>query len=195
VELFTILRADWKANRHITKGRVLVTCFRVAQFFAPPHASAPLRAAGIPVTAAYRLLVGWIMGCELSERAQVGPGLVVYHGQGLVVSSETRIGYGCILRHNTTIGNAFEGGGSPVIGDRVEIGAHACIVGEITIGDGAIIGAGSVVVTSIPAGSLAVGNPARVVKRVWPKHSKPCREVGSERVASDGETGTPPARI
>jgi len=53
---------------------------------------------------------------------------------------------------------------SPVIGDFVEIGANAVILGGIRIGDHAVIGAGSVVVDDIPAYAIAVGNPARIVK-------------------------------
>ena len=182
MDLLATLHADWRANRHITKGKVLVTCFRLAQFFARPGASMLVRAAGLPVVALYRLFVGWVLGCELSELAQVGPGLVIYHGQGLVVSSQCRIGSGCILRHNTTIGNARQGGGSPVIGNRVEIGAHACILGDITVGDGARIGAGTVVVSSIPARAVAVGNPSRIIPVPGPAGFNLSCDAYSQRV-------------
>jgi serine acetyltransferase len=81
-----------------------------------------------------------------------------------VVHKHALIGENCTLRHSTTIGNAKEGGNCPVIGDNVEIGAHVCIIGDITIGNNVVIGSGSVVVASIPSNSLAVGNPARVIK-------------------------------
>lgn len=51
------------------------------------------------------------------------------------------------------------------IGARVWIGEHVCVLPGVRIGDGAVIGAGSVVVNDIPAHSLAVGSPARVVRR------------------------------
>ena len=50
-----------------------------------------------------------------------------------------------------------------VIGDDVWLGARVIVVAGVEIGDGCIIGASSVVTRSIPAGSIAVGNPARVV--------------------------------
>lgn len=50
------------------------------------------------------------------------------------------------------------------IGDRVWIGEQACILPGVRIGDGAIIGAGSVVTRSVPANSIAAGNPARVIR-------------------------------
>ena len=52
-----------------------------------------------------------------------------------------------------------------VIGDDVWIGARVCILPGVTIGQGAVIGACAVVSKDVPAYSVAVGNPARVVKK------------------------------
>lgn len=52
------------------------------------------------------------------------------------------------------------------IGDRVWICANACIMSGVTIGEGAIIGANAVVTKDIPAYSVAVGIPAKVVKAI-----------------------------
>lgn len=52
----------------------------------------------------------------------------------------------------------------PIIGNDVWIGSHVCILQNVTIGDGSIIGAGSVVTKSIPPYSIAVGNPAKIIK-------------------------------
>ena len=49
------------------------------------------------------------------------------------------------------------------IGNRVFVGAGSIVLPGVTIGDDAIIGAGSVVANDIPSGSVAVGNPARVI--------------------------------
>lgn len=55
------------------------------------------------------------------------------------------------------------------VGNNVWIGAQVCVLPGVTIGDNCVIGAGSVVVRDIPAGSLAVGNPCRVVRQIaWP---------------------------
>ena len=86
------------------------------------------------------------------------------------------IGDGSLIGHNTTIATLNHDFNpakrqnltpSPVkIGKNVWIGSDCTILPGVTIGDGAIIGAGSVVTKSIPANTIAVGNPARVIKEI-----------------------------
>lgn len=52
------------------------------------------------------------------------------------------------------------------VGDNVWIGAQVCVLPGVTIGDNCVIGAGSVVSRDIPAGTLAFGNPCRVVRKL-----------------------------
>ena len=52
------------------------------------------------------------------------------------------------------------------VGSNVWIGAQVCVLPGVTIGDNCVIGAGSVVTRSIPANSLAVGNPCRVIREI-----------------------------
>lgn len=52
------------------------------------------------------------------------------------------------------------------VGNNVWIGAQVCVLPGVTIGDDCVIGAGSVVCRDIPAGSLAVGNPCRVIRKI-----------------------------
>lgn len=56
------------------------------------------------------------------------------------------------------------------IGNNVWIGAQVCVLPGVTIGDNCVIGAGSVVTHDIPAGSVAVGNPCRVLRKVYYKN-------------------------
>jgi putative colanic acid biosynthesis acetyltransferase WcaB len=60
---------------------------------------------------------------------------------------------------------------SPRIGHNVDIGVNVTIIGDIEIGDNVIIGAGSVVTKNVPANSVMVGNPARLLKKVYDHHS------------------------
>ena len=86
------------------------------------------------------------------------------------------IGDGSLIGHNTTIATLNHDFNpdkranlhpSPVkIGKNVWIGSDCTILPGIEIGDGAVIGAGSVVTKSVPANSIAVGSPARVIKQI-----------------------------
>jgi acetyltransferase-like isoleucine patch superfamily enzyme len=63
--------------------------------------------------------------------------------------------------------------GDPIeIGNGVWIGFDSCVLPGVRIGDGAIVGARSVVVQNVPAYSIAVGNPARVIRQLDPEESK-----------------------
>lgn len=59
-----------------------------------------------------------------------------------------------------------EAAGPIVIGSNVWIGGGAIVLAGVTIGDNAVIGAGSVVTKDVPANSVAVGNPARVIRQL-----------------------------
>lgn len=65
---------------------------------------------------------------------------------------------------------------SVTIGDRVWIGEGVIVMPGVTIGDGAIIGAHSIVNKNIPANCIAVGSPAKVIKR-WNNETKRWEKV------------------
>lgn len=58
------------------------------------------------------------------------------------------------------------------IGDNVWIGGNVTICPGVTIGENSVIGAGSVVVQDIPANSIAVGNPCRVLREIDTRDEK-----------------------
>ncbi len=60
----------------------------------------------------------------------------------------------------------LEAGAPVTVGDDVWVGGGAILCPGVTVGSGSVIGAGAVVVKDIPPGALAVGNPARVVRRL-----------------------------
>ncbi|HQW86326.1 MAG TPA: serine acetyltransferase [Flavobacteriales bacterium] len=160
---------DWAANRGNPKGRLVMLLYRTAHLLRQSTITFLLF---LPYFLLYRLLVEWVLCIELPWKTRIGPGFRIDHGQALVVNDHTVFGAGCTVRNSTTIGNKRLPDGtysaSPRFGDRVDIGANAVIIGPITVGDDAAIGAGAVVVKDVPAGYIAVGNPARILPRRRP---------------------------
>lgn len=91
------------------------------------------------------------------------PPLLPHGLHGVFISRYARIGAGCCIYQNVTIGEVDRA--APQIGDGCLIGAGAVLVGGITIGDRVKIGAGAVVNTDIPSGSTVVAQPPRIVVR------------------------------
>lgn len=92
------------------------------------------------------------------------------HGvQGIFISNTAKLGKDVVIFQQVTIGSNTlpDSGhpGSPVIGDRVYIGAGAKIIGGITVGDGCRIGANAVVYKDMPPNSVAVCAPTRVIQK------------------------------
>lgn len=110
-------------------------------------------------------LVETVTGISLPKEAEIGGGLRIHHFGNIFVHPETKIGARCVLRQGVTIGNRVVGGPVPVIGDDVEFGAYAQVLGGVTIGDGAKIGAMTVVLSDVPPHATAVGIPARIVMK------------------------------
>ncbi len=155
---------DWAAN-HEWKSRFVLFFFRIAHGFAVRKGRNNLVwIIGLPVLILYRLSVEWLLNVEIPAKTQIGPGLKLRHGQGLVIHPGTKIGPNVTLRHNTTIGNKKGRNGvstaSPVIEEGADIGCNVVLIGPITVGRGAVIGAGAVVTKDVPASAVAVGNPA-----------------------------------
>jgi len=123
----------------------------------------------LPFSFAYRilkLLSQILTGIDLPCEVQVGHRLIIEHFGGIIISGDTVIGDDVIIRNGVTIGLKHTGiTGAPVIGNRVDIGAGAKLLGAIHIGDDVVIGANAVVLQDVPANSLAVGVPAHIKPR------------------------------
>lgn len=166
MNFFTFICQDQAANGRNTKGKILTLLFRAANYGSISRVAKFML---LPYQLFYKVVVDYLMGFELPYNVRAGQGLSIYHGQALVVHKNTVIGTYCTLRQSTTIGNNGKSEGCPVIGNHVNIGANVCIIGPVVIGDYVQIGAGSVVTKSIPAHAVAVGNPARVIRRHVPE--------------------------
>jgi serine O-acetyltransferase len=125
-----------------------------------------LHEAGVPLAPK---LVAWFnrlfTGIEIHPGAQIGEGLFIDHGMGVVIGETAEIGDDCSLTQGVTLGGTSNRREKrhPTLGRGVTVGAGAKILGAITIGDYARIGAGSVVVTNVPAYATVVGVPGKVV--------------------------------
>lgn len=116
-------------------------------------------------------LIETLTGITLPEYATVGRRLNIEHFGGIIVHGNTVIGDDCLIRQGVTLGNrhADRPDEAPVLGNGVQVGAGAKVLGAVHIGDGAAIGANAVVLCDVPAGAIAVGIPARVILRKAPE--------------------------
>lgn len=99
----------------------------------------------------------------ISSKAKIGAGLSLEHFIGIAIGQNVVIGRNCKIYQNVTIGQKNDE--YPVIGDNVVIYPGAKIIGGIKVGNNVQIGANAVVLQDIPDNSLAVGVPARILKR------------------------------
>ena len=104
-------------------------------------------------------------GIEIHPGAQIGEGLFIDHGHGVVIGETAIIGNNVTLYQGVTLGGTGKEQGKrhPTLGDNIMVGAGAKILGSVTIGDNCKIGAGSVVLKDVPANSTVVGVPGRIV--------------------------------
>jgi serine O-acetyltransferase len=104
-------------------------------------------------------------GIEIHPGAQLGRGLFIDHGMGLVIGETAIVGDWVTLYQGVTLGGTGKQRGKrhPTIEDHVVVGVSAVVLGAVTVGKGARVGGGAVVVKDVPPHSTAVGVPARIV--------------------------------
>lgn len=112
-------------------------------------------------------LVEIICGVSIGVSARIGRRLIIEHSGAIVIHGAAEMGDDCIIRQGVTIGNRRldDPLGAPQIGNRVNIGAGAKILGRVRIGNDVEIGANAVVLKDVPDNAIAVGVPARIILR------------------------------
>jgi serine O-acetyltransferase len=120
-----------------------------------------------PFSLLYKVLfkfVQIITGVELPCEVMLGRNFVIDHFGGIVISGYAKFGDDCRIRNGVVVGLAKNDDPcAPVIGNNVDIGAGAKVLGHIVIGDNVVIGANSVVVKDVEAGKVVAGIPAKVI--------------------------------
>jgi len=122
-----------------------------------------------PMSLCYRFgykIIQILTGIELPCEVTLGRHFRIDHFGAIVVSGYARFGDHCVIRNGVTVGlRRVDHPVAPNIGNHVDIGAGAKVLGNITIGDHVDIGANAVVLTDVPPHSIAVGIPARVIAK------------------------------
>jgi serine O-acetyltransferase len=169
--VFDLIREDWRTHERDPwrQGMWALLVYRYGRWryrIRPALLRRPFSLLYKFAKIASQILTGIDLPCE----ARVGRRLKIEHFGGIVVSGDTVIGDDVVLRNGVTLGlRRTNQRGAPVIGNRVDIGVGAKILGPVRVGDGAVIGANAVVLADVPAGALAVGIPARIIPRTEPR--------------------------
>jgi serine O-acetyltransferase len=120
-----------------------------------------------PLSILYRMCFRHIRnhyGIELPYSVTLGRRVIIEHQGAIVIHGHSVIGDDCVIRQGVTLGNRRLDAplDAPTLGNRVNVGAGAKILGKVHIGDDAVIGANAVVLSDVPPGALALGVPATI---------------------------------
>ncbi|MEL6499951.1 MAG: serine O-acetyltransferase [Cyanobacteria bacterium J06623_1] len=112
-------------------------------------------------------LARFFTGIEIHPGAQIGQGVFIDHGMGVVIGETAIIGDRCLIYQGVTLGGTGKESGKrhPTLGENVVVGGGAKVLGNIQIGNNVRIGAGSVVLRDVPSNCTVVGIPGRVIYR------------------------------
>lgn len=112
-------------------------------------------------------LIRHAYAAELHWDADIAPGVIIVHGNGLVISHAARVEAGCVLFQNVTLGESIHPDtrivGAPHLEADVHVGPGAVLLGPITVGRGTKVAATTVLMHSVPPGSV-VESPQAIVR-------------------------------
>lgn len=103
-------------------------------------------------------LIRHLYAADIHWDAQLAPGVLIVHGVGLVVSHAAKVGPGCILFQNVTLGESIHPTrreiGGPTLEADVHVGPGATLLGPIVLGRGSKVSAGALVMQDVPQNSV-----------------------------------------
>jgi serine O-acetyltransferase len=165
--MFNNLRSDWHTyEKDLTRqGLWVMIVYRFGRWRYTVKSSLlrkPLSFIYKGLKIASQILTGIDIPCEVT----LGQRFRIEHFGGIIVSGDAIFGNDVIIRQGVTVGlKCTKERGSPIIGNNVDIGAGAKILGTVKIGDNVSIGANAVVINDVPSNSIAVGIPARIIPK------------------------------
>jgi serine O-acetyltransferase len=186
--LFENIREDWRTHgRQLSRqGLWAMSVYRFGRW----RYTIRWRWLRMPFSFLYKVLkpISEVLtGIELPCEVTLGRRFRIDHFGGIVISGDAVFGDDCVIRNGVTVGLKHTGHrGSPILGNRVDIGAGAKILGPIRIGDDVSVGANAVVLIDVPSNSVAVGVPARVLPRKTSMPASTEQSAGSESVQGQG---------
>jgi len=128
----------------------------------------------------YKILFKFIQivtGIQLPCEVPIGRNFVIDHFSGIIISGYAKFGDDCRIRSGVVVGiRRIDERSAPVIGNNVDIGVGAKLLGAIRIGNNVLIGANAVVLESVPDNSIAVGVPAVIKRRTAEEAIQPQAE-------------------
>ncbi len=109
----------------------------------------------------------FLTGVEIHPGAEIGQGVFIDHGMGVVIGETAIVGDYCLIYQGVTLGGTGKESGKrhPTLGENVVVGGGAKVLGNLEIGNNVRIGAGSVVLRNVPSDCTVVGVPGRIVYR------------------------------
>ncbi|PXW46724.1 putative colanic acid biosynthesis acetyltransferase WcaB [Erwinia sp. AG740] len=145
------------------KSKLVILLFRLSTVW--QSSNLLLKIVSLPFVILNKVINEWVFCVEIPHRTQIGFGLKIYHPHCIVLNADVVIGNNCTLRQGVTIGSVVNRDGqatkSPVLGNQVELGANAILLGDITVGDNVKVGAGTVVTKSLAENKVVVGYGVR----------------------------------
>ena len=165
--MFDNLREDWQTYERdpARQGLWVMVVYRFGRW----RYGIQNRWLRLPFSILYKilkLLSQILTGIDLPCEVTVGRRFKIEHFGDIIISGDTVFGDDVVIRNGVTVGlKRTNERGAPVIGNRVDIGAGAKILGAIRIGDDVAIGANAVVLQDVPPHSLAIGVPAQIRPR------------------------------
>lgn len=103
---------------------------------------------------------------DIHPGARISNGVMIDHGQGVVIGQTAIVEEGCLIYQGVTLGGTGKETGKrhPTLKKNVVVGAGAKVLGNIIVGENSRIGAGSVVMQNVPDGCTVVGIPGKIVR-------------------------------